>query len=87
MSDEVDEVLGYPVHVSGVVLECGGGGEGRGEAGAEEVPVLTVLVHHPDVVVVLRTQVAVDNIRLIRWSQWVFGGCPQDGFNILQCEG
>ena len=85
--DEVDQVLGDPVHVSRVVLEGGGGGERRGESRPQEVPIWAILVHHPDVVVILRPQLSVEDIGLVWRTERKLGWRPQDCVNVLNRVG
>ena len=72
------------VHVGGVVLEGGGRGEGWGQAGPQEVPVLAILIHHPDVVVILGPGFSVDHICFVWRTERKPGGCPQNGVNVLK---
>ena len=87
MPDEVDQVLGDGVHVGGVVLQGGGGGEGRREVTAQRVPLLSVLIDHPDVIVVLGPQLSVDHISFVGRPQWVLGNCSENVDDVLQWIG
>ena len=83
MSDEVDEVLGDGVHVGGVVLESGRRGGWWREITTETVPFLAVLIDQADVIVVLGSQLPVDDVRLVRRSERILGYCSKNVGDIL----
>ena len=71
------------VHVGGVVLQGCGRLEGRGEVGAEVFPLGPVLIHHPDVVVVVWPRVPVEHICLVGRAEREAGRVSKDSFYVL----
>ena len=72
MSDEVDQVLSNIVHVASIVFQSSCGCQGWSKATAEKVPGLAILINHTNIVVILGSQVSVDNISLIWRAQRIF---------------
>ena len=48
------------------------------------MPLLTVLIDHPDVIVVLGPQLSVDHISFIGRPQWVLRNCSKNVGDVLQ---
>lgn len=48
------------------------------------MPVLSVLIDHPDVVIILGAGLSVDHIGLVWRTEGKLGGCPQNGVDVLK---
>ena len=76
--------MGYGVHVGGIVLEGGARLEWRGEVGSQVLPIGAVLIHHPDVVVVVGSRVPVEHVCLIRGAEREPGWVAKDSSDVLR---